>query len=65
MDTEFAKLIDSGESGTVELKKSFGKEAIETIAAFANSEGGFVCIGVNNQGELKGVTATDEVSRTG
>jgi ATP-dependent DNA helicase RecG len=61
MVSELAKLIDSGESGTIEFKKSFGREAIETITAFANSEGGFVCIGVNNQGELKGVAATDEV----
>ncbi len=60
MQTELAELINSGESGTVELKKSFGKETIESIAAFANSDGGFVCIGVTNQGETIGVTVTEE-----
>ncbi|MCK5914023.1 MAG: putative DNA binding domain-containing protein, partial [Desulfuromusa sp.] len=55
------KLINSGESGTLEFKKSFGKEAVETIAAFANSEGGLVCIGVNNQGEIEGVDAPEEI----
>ena len=40
MNDEFKKLITSGESGTVEFKKSFGKAAVETMAAFANSEGG-------------------------
>ena len=40
MNKELKQLISSGESGTVELKESFGKAAIETMAAFSNSEGG-------------------------
>ena len=60
MDSELTKLIESGESGTVEFKESFGRDAIETISAFANGEGGFLCVGVGNKGKVKGVMATEE-----
>jgi predicted HTH transcriptional regulator len=43
MDKDLRQLIDLGESGTVEFKESFGKAAIETMTAFANGEGGFLC----------------------
>jgi ATP-dependent DNA helicase RecG len=45
-------MIRGGESSTVEFKISFQKEVIETIVAFANSEGGIVCLGVNNSGYI-------------
>ena len=60
MNSELTKIIESGESGTVEFKESFGKAAIETISAFANGEGGFLCIGVGNKGNLKGAPVTEE-----
>ena len=60
MNKELAKLIASGESGTIEFKESFGKAAIEAITAFANGDGGFVCVGVGNGGIIKGVLATEE-----
>ena len=60
MNNELSKLIKSGESGTVEFKEHFGKAAIETIAAFANGEGGFLCIGVGDKGALKGVAVSEE-----
>ena len=60
MNSQLAKLIESGESGTVEFKESFGKAAIETMCAFANAEGGFLCVGVGNAGKLKGISATGE-----
>ena len=34
----------------LELKESFGAEAIETACAFANAHGGFIVIGVDNNG---------------
>ncbi len=60
MNDEFKKLIASDESETVEFKESFGKAAIETMSAFANSQGGFVCIGVDTRGICKGVAASEE-----
>lgn len=47
--------IRSGESETVEFKSGFDKEAIETLAAFANSKGGKVVVGVSDSGEIRGV----------
>ena len=42
MNVDVTKIIKSGESETVEFKKSTGewKEIIETISAFANKKGG-------------------------
>ena len=39
------------ESQTVEHKKSFGKEVIISIVAFANAEGGSVIVGVDDNGK--------------
>ncbi len=49
------KLLSQGESETVEFKKSFGREAIETLCAFANTNGGKILIGVNDRGVVEGV----------
>lgn len=40
--------IKLGESITLEFKRSFGKEAIETVCAFANTQGGLVLVGVQD-----------------
>lgn len=51
---KIAGLIAAGESETVELKKSFNDEALETIGAFANARGGIIIIGVKDSGEICG-----------
>jgi predicted HTH transcriptional regulator len=38
------------ESQTVEFKKSFNEDVIETLVAFANTKGGRVLIGVADSG---------------
>ena len=38
----------------MEFKTAFDKDAIETLAAFANTKGGKVFIGVSDRGEIKG-----------
>ena len=35
MNNELKKMIDSGESGTVEFKTSFGRETIESLDALS------------------------------
>jgi len=48
-------LILKGESNTLEFKKSFDKDAMESVCAFANAKGGQVLIGVADIGEITGV----------
>jgi len=52
-----SELIKSGESETLEFKKSTGewKEIIETISAFANKKGGIILVGVDKKKEVCGV----------
>ena len=46
------KLIQSPESEILEFKKTFGKEAIISLTAFANSRGGRVVVGVDSNGKV-------------
>ena len=57
------KLIAAGESQTLEFKESFGDEALETIAAFANTNGGVLLIGVTDKGGIKGFQPGKETLR--
>lgn len=53
-------LIAQGESSTIEFKSSFGNKAIETIVAFANSEGGKVVLGVYDDKNIIGIQLSNE-----
>ncbi len=57
------ELIKQGESETVEFKTSFGKDAIETAVAFANTRGGSILIGVSDDGAVCGRSFGREVLR--
>ena len=50
------KMIRQGENERLEFKRSFQNDAIQTIVAFANSEGGSVVVGVDNDGTPFGTT---------
>jgi ATP-dependent DNA helicase RecG len=54
---ELKKLIDKGEGKEIEFKESIAlwKEIIETIAAFSNTTGGTILIGVSNRSKILGV----------
>ena len=45
-----------GECETIEFKEKFGREAIETIVAMANTHGGYVLIGVRDDGDVVGMS---------
>ncbi|MCK5543450.1 MAG: putative DNA binding domain-containing protein [Spirochaetales bacterium] len=60
MDKNIQTLIKKGESESLEFKTSFGKETMETLSAFANSNGGTVLIGINDKGKIIGVDTTQE-----
>lgn len=48
------------ESETLELKKSFNQRAVETAGAFANTRGGTIIVGVDEEGNAKGAPITEE-----
>ena len=52
--------IKKGESETVEFKSSLDQAAIETLAAFANTKGGYVFVGVADSGKIVGVQLGNE-----
>jgi len=54
------ELIDRGENALVEFKGSLQKEGIETLTAFANTQGGAVLMGVSDAGAIVGVTVQAE-----
>lgn len=54
------ELIKRGESETVEFKQNFSREAIEAAAAFANTKGGTILIGVKDDGQIVGISIGKE-----
>jgi hypothetical protein len=74
-DSEIVELIKQGESGTVEFKssarwnleedkpdKKMEEVILKTVAAFLNSEGGTLLIGVANDGKLVGLAQDYKVN---
>lgn len=57
------EILAKGESETVEFKRSFDKETLETVSAFANTKGGLIVIGVSRQGRIQGVVIGRETLR--
>ncbi|MEA3340825.1 MAG: helix-turn-helix domain-containing protein [Chloroflexota bacterium] len=57
------RLLTAGESERVEFKEQLGNESLETVAAFANTRGGTLLIGVADDGTVEGVTLGKESLR--
>ncbi|HPS62555.1 MAG TPA: putative DNA binding domain-containing protein [Bacteroidales bacterium] len=54
------ELMKQGESQRLEFKESFGKETVETVAAFSNASGGVILIGVDMKGKVNGIKYYEE-----
>ncbi len=52
---DIEKVVQLGESENLEFKSSFNNELIETLVAFANTNGGKVIIGINSSNEIIGI----------
>ncbi|MFO8084808.1 MAG: ATP-binding protein, partial [Desulfobacterales bacterium] len=57
---ELKKLINKGETETVEFKASFQKNVIETVVAFTNAKGGRIFVGVSDAKKISGVRLSGE-----
>lgn len=55
MEIDLSHLDEHSESETLELKESFDSKAVETIGAFANSNGGTILVGVRDDGHVVGI----------
>lgn len=65
-DHDFLNMIGNGESTSVEFKESLPeprRKIAHEMAAFANSEGGVILVGVLDNGVVCGVTDPDQVIR--
>ena len=60
MNIKIQEIVQMGEGLNVEFKSNFNAACIETLVAFANSKGGSIFIGINNQAEVKGLTISSE-----
>ena len=62
---EIKKIIQNGENSYIEFKEEEikAKELAEEIVAFSNSEGGMILIGVDDEGNIKGVK-DDKIEET-
>ena len=47
---QFAALIESGEGYRIEFKEDFSDKIDREMVAFANSDGGQICLGVSDRG---------------
>lgn len=52
---QLESIIKLGESETTEFKTSFNNEALESIGAFANTNGGILFIGIKDNGIICGI----------
>ena len=57
---ELQYIISQGENEQVEFKEQFNKQVIETIVAFASTEGGQIFIGVTDDNQIKGIKINSE-----
>ena len=57
---ELFNLLREGESERLAFRLFFGYESIETLASFANSQGGVLLIGISELKEIKGVSDAKE-----
>lgn len=59
-EKELNKLLELGETETLEFKENFDSETIETAGAFANTKGGTILIGISDINKIKGVQVGGE-----
>ncbi|MBI2953753.1 MAG: putative DNA binding domain-containing protein [Chloroflexi bacterium] len=61
---DLTTLLQSDESETLEFKEQWGDAALEALAAFANTSGGTLLIGVTDKGQVAGWKGNDKQLQT-
>jgi ATP-dependent DNA helicase RecG len=60
---DMAAIIQAGESYQVEFKRNVNSDISKEIVAFANSSGGRIFIGIEDDGTIQGITVTNKPYR--
>lgn len=60
MKHSITNILQQGENQTVEFKSTFSIQVVETLVTFANTKGGSVYIGVNDNAKAVGVCINNE-----
>ena len=64
MASDIDTLVQSGESEKVEFKAQWTEAVLETVAAFANTRGGTLLVGVDADGNIVGTDLNETALRT-
>ena len=62
--SDIDKLLQSGEGETIEFKAQWTEAVLETAAAFANTRGGTLLVGVDDEGHVVGLDLSERILRT-
>jgi ATP-dependent DNA helicase RecG len=58
---EIKNIISVGENEKVEFKSDFNNDAVISISAFANTNGGILLVGIQNTGKITGIKINNEI----
>jgi len=61
MQYDLGAIIQAGESYQVEFKRNINSDISKEIVAFANSSGGRIFIGIEDDGTIQGIVVTNEL----
>ena len=59
-DKQIKNLILTGEGYHIEFKQTLDKSLIEEVCAFANSSGGYILMGIADDGTIKGIDTSNQ-----
>jgi ATP-dependent DNA helicase RecG len=59
--TQLEPILQEGEGALIEFKQSFSPSIIKDIVAFANTAGGRIFIGINDNNDIIGCSLTNEI----
>ena len=59
IDSQIKNLILTGEGYHTEFKQTLEKNLIEEVCAFANSSGGYILLGVADDGKVEGIDTSN------
>ncbi len=60
IESEIKNILETGETEKIEFKLNFGNSVLVSVNAFANTKGGKILIGINDDSDIIGVKTNSE-----